>query len=727
MESQICDFHLRKEKDPMRPITSDDLYAIKWVRDPQISPDGMKVLFEVKEVIPEGELKGYKSSIWIFEDGRIRQFTSGKKNDTSARWSPCGKKISFISDREDKNQIYVLSLDGGEAQKLTSMKNGVGEYAWSPDGRKIAFSALVDNEMETEKNHDEEKIEEKTKEEEPEGEPTTDVRVINKIRYKSNGRGFLPEGNYQIFVIDILSKEVTQITQGPYDCKEPAWSQDGTSIVFTSARFEDHELSSVRDLWVVPSTGGEMRKLTSSDAVLYSPSWSPDGKYIACYGHDNEYHGATVPCVCVVPSQGGPVRFLTEPSGLSVGDSASTDMACSSGSKPVWSSSGEKIFFSALQHGRSALYSVALETGEIQQLTQGDCSVCGWSKAHDVDIFALNVTSPEVIGDVWRFDLTGHGVLDETESIISSPSQRGYLKRLTNFNKDLLESVYLARQEEIEVIGQDGQKLQAWIMKPLGMQPGKKYPIVLEIHGGPHVSYGYTFFHEFQVLAARGYGVIFGNPRGSTGYGQEFVAATHHDWGGKDYEDVMAFADYAANLPWVDVERMGVTGGSYGGYMTNWIVGHTNRFKAAVSQRSTCNRFSQFGTSDAAYMNSEFEFDGNPWDNPMACLDRSPIMYVRNVETPLMLIHSEEDLRCPIGQAEEFFVALKKLKKTVVMVRFPGENHELSRSGKPKHRVERLEYILSWFDRYMAPNRHDYSVPLAEPAKVVIKLPQGSS
>ena len=200
----------------MRPITSDDLYAIKWVRDPQISPDGMKVLFEVKEVIPEGELKGYKSSIWIFEDGRIRQFTSGKKNDTSARWSPCGKKISFISDREDKNQIYVLSLDGGEAQKLTSMKNGVGEYAWSPDGRKIAFSALVDNEMETEKNHDEEKIEEKTKEEEPDGEPTTDVRVINKIRYKSNGRGFLPEGNYQIFVIDILSKEVTQITPVSY-------------------------------------------------------------------------------------------------------------------------------------------------------------------------------------------------------------------------------------------------------------------------------------------------------------------------------------------------------------------------------------------------------------------------------------------------------------------------------------------------------------------------------
>ena len=177
-------------------------------------------------------------------------------------------------------------------------------------------------------------------------------------------------------------------------------------------------------------------------------------------------------------------------------------------------------------------------------------------------------------------------------------------------------------------------------MKPVGMQDGKAYPLVLEIHGGPHTAFGFSFFHEFQLLASRGYGVIYGNPRGSTGYGQEFVAATHHDWGGKDYEDVMAFADYAARLPWVDEDRMGVTGGSYGGYMTNWVIGHTNRFKAAVTQRSTCNRFSQFGASDAAYMNGEFEFDGNPWDNPMAYLDRSPIMYVRNVETPLLLIHS---------------------------------------------------------------------------------------
>jgi acylaminoacyl-peptidase len=695
----------------MRPITSDDLYAIKWVRDPQISPDGTKVLFELKEVTPEGELKGYNTHIWIFENGKARQFTSGGKNDTSARWSPCGKEISFISDRDDKNQLYVLSLDGGEAQKLTSMKNGVNEYAWSPDGRKIAFCALLDSKAEKETDEGKEKV-----------MPTSDVRVVNNIRYKANGKGFLPEGNSQIFVLDVDSREVKQITQGPYDCKEPAWSPDGSSIVFVSSRFEDNELSSVRDLWTIPSSGGPMQKLTSSDAVLYSPSWSPDGEYIACYGHDNEYNGATVTCVCVIASQGGPLNFITKPAEIGVGDSVSTDMASGSSSRPAWSPDGKKIFFSALDHGRCSLYTVGLETGEIRKLTHGDSSIYGWSKADDCDKFALSVTSPEVVGDIWMLDLGSRAVRHENP-VIGSLDGLGLFSRLTDFNKNFLESVCLSCPEEVEILGRDGQKLQAWIMKPIGIQEGNKYPLVLEIHGGPHVSFGFSFFHEFQVLASRGYGVMFGNPRGSTGYGQEFVAATHHDWGGKDFEDIMSFADYAATVPWVDTERMGVTGGSYGGYMTNWVVGHTNRFKAAVSQRSTCNRFSQFGTSDAAYMNSEFEFDGNPWDNPMAYLDRSPIMYVRNVETPLLLVHSEQDLRCPIGQAEEFFVALKKLKKTVVMVRFPGENHELSRSGKPKHRVERLEYILAWFDRYIGPVSGDYTMRLASQADVVVNLP----
>ncbi|MGI6162554.1 MAG: prolyl oligopeptidase family serine peptidase [Bacillota bacterium] len=691
----------------MRPVNSEDLYSMKWALDPQMSPDGERVLFGLKSIVHEGKLKGYKTQIYIACDGHVRQFTSGK-NDTSPRWSPCGTKAAFLSDRgQDKNQIYIISFEGGEAARLTSLKGGAGEPVWSPDGKKIAFSALEGN-RDACGDKDEEK---------------SDVRVISKIRYKLNGRGFLPEENYQIFVADVDSGKMSQVTYGPYDCREPEWSPDGKMIAFISARFEDNDLSSVRDLWVVPAEGGEMKRLTSGDAVFYSPTWSPDGRYIACYGHDNEYKGATVPGICLIPSGGGPANYLTKASQIGVAQSVSSDVVSSPAARPAWSTDGKTIFFTALDNGRMALYSANTESGDIQKITGGDCAIYGWSKATHSCRFALAVTSPGLVCDIWSLDLASNGANQE-RAVLTVAGSTGRLFRLTNLNKEWLESVFLSIPEEVEVCSRDGQKLQAWIMKPVGMQDGKAYPLVLEIHGGPHTAFGFSFFHEFQLLASRGYGVIYGNPRGSTGYGQEFVAATHHDWGGKDYEDVMAFADYAARLPWVDEDRMGVTGGSYGGYMTNWVIGHTNRFKAAVTQRSTCNRFSQFGASDAAYMNGEFEFDGNPWDNPMAYLDRSPIMYVRNVETPLLLIHSEEDLRCPVSQAEEFFVALKKLKKEAVMVRFPGENHELSRSGKPKHRVERLEYIIAWFDRYTGPYTDDYSVSPAQPAQVSLRLPE---
>jgi len=710
----------------MRRMTSTDLYSMKWAQDPQISPDGQKIVFTVKRVADEGKLKDYKTQIWIAQNGEVRQLTYGPKNDTSPRWSPCGKKIAFLSDRgKGKKQIYLLSLEGGEARQVTSLKDGAGEPVWSPDGKKIAFCALAGEGDEADASNKEEK---------------SDVRVITRIRYKFNGKGFLPDKRSEVFVLDIESGNLTQLTRGPYDCREPEWSPDGKYIAFVSARFEDADFTSVKDVWVVSVEGGEMRKLTSSDAVLRAPSWSPDGKYIACYGHDNKYKGATVPGICIVPLDGGPVQYLTKALQLGVAQTVGNDMVSSSVQKPAWSKDGKYIYFSALKEGRAHLYRVEHSTGNVLQITSGNCAIYGWSKARGDDRFSLCVTSPNLISDVFLLDFTdgagqchespwaqfsGNDELKPFELKISPKAEfLGYsVKRLTKINDDLLSSIYLSLPEEVEVTNQDGTKIQAWVMKPVGIKEGVKYPLILEIHGGPHSAYGFTFFHEFQLLASRGYGVIFGNPRGSTGYGQEFVAATHHDWGGKDYLDVMAIADYAAKLPWVDKERMGVTGGSYGGYMTNWIVGHTKRFKAAVTQRSTCNRMSQFGTSDAAYTNGQFEFDGDPWDNPMAYLERSPIMYVRNVDTPLLLIHSEEDLRCPISQAEEFFVALKKLKKTAVMVRFPGENHELSRSGKPKHRVERLECIVGWFDKYLCPKVQDYSVPLELPEKPPVKLP----
>lgn len=695
----------------MRRITSQDLLSMKWVSDPQISPDGSKVLFAVKSVVDDEKEKRYRTQIYIACDGQVRQFTSGPRNDTSPRWSPDGTRVAFLSDRgKDKTQIFVMSMSGGEAVQVTFGKEGVSDPVWSPCGKKIAFVALED-------------------EPEPKdvpGQEKSDVRVITRLRYKLNGRGFLPERRSQIFVLDLETGKVTQLTFGPYDCREPEWSPDGKFIAFTSARFEDCDLTSVRDIYVIPASGGEMRKLTSSDAVLSAPSWSPDGRFIACYGHDNSMRGATVTGICVVSAEGGPVTYLTRAHEIEVAQTPGTDMVSSPAGRPGWSQDGRHVYFTALWHGRTHLYSVDISDGTLAQITVGDSAVFGWSKAAGCNRFAICVTAPQLIGDVFVLDRSDDPMWDAFRgdpgcSIDARPPFR--VVRLTQVNRELLSSVYLSLPEEHWVIAKDGTRIQTWVMKPVGMKENVRYPVALEIHGGPHSAYGYAFFHEFQLLCARGYGVIFSNPRGSTGYGQQFVAAIKHDWGGVDYEDLMSVTDFAETLPWVDRERMGVLGGSYGGYMTNWIVTRTNRFKAAVTMRSTCNRLSQFGASDAAYTNGDFEFDGDPWDNPKAYLDRSPLMYVRNVQTPVLIIHSEQDLRCPMEQAEEWFVALKKLKKTVVFVRFPDENHELSRSGKPRHRIERLEYILAWFDRYLSPVADDYSPALERPEKPPVKLP----
>ncbi|MEW6723963.1 MAG: S9 family peptidase [Bacillota bacterium] len=653
-----------------RPMTIEDLYRVKWVSDPQLSPDGSQVAFVLRTVNPK--TKQYESHIWMVPSGggTPYQFTGGTGSDSAPRWSPDGRWLAFVSNRQEKNQIWLIPSHGGEARQLTELKDGAGNPVWSPDSTRLAFTARVGANGQEDEKKDEIK---------------PDVRVITRLHYKMNGTGFLDEKTAQIFVIPVDGGEPKQLTSGPYHHSSPAWAPDGQTIVFAANRQEDADYDPGADLWTVPAEGGELQQLTTVPRAAGSPAYSPDGRYIAFYGHDREYAGATLDRVWVVPSQGGEARVLTADFDRSVGNAVGGDMCPATGTLPIWSPDGRFISFLATDGGRTGLFRVPAEGGQAEPVLGGDRVILGISLNPSSGRAAFAATSPLEIGDLYLADL-----------------DTGAEHRLTRVNAELTDELLLSAPVPFTFSGALDEPVEGWVMPPAQREPGRRCPAILEIHGGPHVAYGYAFMHEFQVLAGLGYAVVFSNPHGSQGYGQSFVAATRHDWGGKDYQDVMAAMEYAvAHFDFIDPERLGVTGGSYGGYLTNWIIGQTNRFRAAVTQRSTCNRYSQFGTSDVGYFNGDFEFDGHPWDNPQHYLERSPITYVKQVQTPLLIIHSENDLRCPIEQAEQFYTALKLLRKEVVMVRFAGENHELSRSGKPVNRVERLKQIIGWFEKHL--------------------------
>jgi len=646
-------------------ITIEDLYKLNWVSDPQLSPDGSRIAYVQKTVDPEDKMK-YRSQIWVVDtsEGIPRPFTSGQKSDTSPRWSPQGDYLAFISNRSGDNQIWVMPAVGGEARQLTKFKRPLSNIRWSPDGTCLVCTARIGNsDNDTSKDK-------------------SDVKVITRLHYKMNGEGYHGDRRSHIFVVNAESGEMTQLTTGDYDHSHPAFSPDGTQIVFSSKRYDDADYVSYSDLYSVSVTGGEPTKLTQSFGPCSQPCFSPDGKSIAFYAHDGSYKGATLTGIYTVPSTGGAATPLLCGQELSVGNQVGSDMISSTDYGPQWSSDGKYLYFLATVKGSTQIHKVILETCEVTTITPLKQAVYGYTVGNQG--IAMAVTDPTNIGDIYYAPLSGAPV-----------------SRLTNVNSTYLAEVHVSLPEHLEYTSTNGVTVEGWVLKPYGFEDGKRYPLVLEIHGGPHVAYGYSFMHEFQVLCGLGFAVLFTNPQGSQGYGQAFNAATKHDWGGQDYRDLMEAVKYAEALDYVDPERIGVTGGSYGGYMVNWMLGHTNNFKAAVTQRSTSNRYSQFGTSDVGYFNGEFEFNGNPWDNPQHYLERSPITYVKNITTPLLILHSEQDYRCPIEQAEQFYTALKWLKKEVMLVRFPDENHELSRSGKPRHRVERLQHLTNWFVKYM--------------------------
>jgi Dipeptidyl aminopeptidases/acylaminoacyl-peptidases len=651
----------------MRPMRPDDILKIRFVSDPRISPDGRRVAFVLTTLSQERD--EYLANIWMVDttDGAPpRRFTTGPGRDTAPRWSPDGARLAFVSERErgKKGQLMVMPVEGGEAVALTQLRNGVAAPAWSPDGTRLAFVSRVGGWQEPES-------EEERKKSRP-------ARVISTLKYRFNGEGFIHDRPTHVFVVSAAGGAPLQLTAGDCPDLDPVWSPDGRSIAFVSARHEDRDYDDATDVWMVPDAGGAPRRVTDTIGPAMHPAFSPDGKHLAYLGrrHRNEF-GRNVR-VFTVSVEGGAPRSLTDALDRSC---APLDLA------PIWSADGTWLTFAAEDAGAQSVYRVRSNGGGAapERVIGGERGVTGVSAATDGTL-AFAITDPVTPAEVGTCAADGSGE-----------------RRLTDVNQAWRAEVALARPERFR-FERAGLTVDGWIMKPVGWAADARYPGLLNIHGGPHAQYGWGFFDEFQVQAGAGYAVVYTNPRGSQGYGEAFTRAVVGDWGGGDFADVMAGLDEALRrAPWIDPERLGVLGGSYGGFLTSWTVGHTDRFRAACSERAVNYHPSMFGTSDIGHLFNEVEIGGLPWEMPEVYAERSPLTHAKNIHTPLLIIHSEDDLRCPIEQGEQLFVALKKQRKEAVFVRFSDENHELSRSGKPRHRLERFRIILDWFTGRLAP------------------------
>ncbi|WP_336822015.1 S9 family peptidase [Sporosarcina sp. USHLN248] len=655
-----------------RKSSVDDLFHLQSVTNPQLSPNGNEAVF-IKTHIDKEENK-YISNLYHIDlrTDEVTQWTYGDHRVTSPKWSADGKQIAFLSNREEKNQLFLLSAKGGEAKKLTSFEKGVSSFEWSPCGTKIYFDAPV---KEGKTFTDKEKKDEK-KLPEP-------VRVT-KMKYKADGVGLLPQDSYrQIGVIDIASGDVSQFTEGSYQHSLQAVSHDGKKMVIGVNRAENLDFEFRQPLYLVDVETKEETVIVDEIGYYGGARFSFDDHYIAFVGSDRTYQNATHGHLYVYDTRRGNRINLTESVDAPVGDYTVADHQQGASAPSVVWTKDNQLYFQLSTMGDVRLYFGTLE-GELYPATPENEHVYGYDVNRDGD-FALLAVS----------DLTHPG------EIYKQTIATGERQALTSFNKQFLDEVELIQPEQIVFKGEKDWDVHGWLMKPYGYEEGKKYPLIVDIHGGPHAMFANTYFHEMQLLSAQGWGVLYINPRGSHGYNQQFVDAVRGDYGGGDFTDIMDAVDYVlAEEQWIDEQRLGVTGGSYGGFMTNWIVGHTDRFKAAVTQRSICNWISFFGVSDIGYYFSEWQIAADMKDVE-TLWKHSPLKYAENVKTPLLILHSEKDFRCPIEQAEQLYITLKSMGKETEFVRFPDADHNLSRTGKPNLRVERLNEITGWFEKYL--------------------------
>ena len=657
---------------PKSPFTADDIYSFRWVDHVRLAPAGDRVAYVVRRA--DRDAVDYRSQILIRGTGAdgttLVQATAGPK-DGSPEWSPDGRRLAFAGRKGSANQVFVLDPAAGDSRRLTDAQFGVNGLAWSPDGTRIAYTASV-------LGHPEGVVPDPRA---PEGGPDAPprppiARVAQGLDYKFDGQGYLDGRRSHLFVVSAEGGEPLQLTSGRWNVGSFDWSPDGTRLVLTGNAQPDNDLMETEFLYSVPSAGGELVEL-ARDLEIGAPRWSPRGDLIVFAGTPAE--SGTYTRLWLVSPAGGDQRCITAQHDVCVGDHCITDMRGSHGFDIRWTADGSRIVFPAALPGRTEILSCDTNGGDLRTEVGGNRQVYDWDLAGSS--IAFIAADPSTPGEVHLKDAAGE-------------------RRLTRLNS-FVDDRDLALPERMEFTGADGWKVEGWLLKPPGFDPGRRWPLVMEIHGGPHGEYSWAFFHEFQVLASCGYLVFYVNPRGSCGYGESFQEACVLDWGGKDYQDLMLSLDQLIERTgYVDQDRLGVGGGSFGGFMTNWIVGHTDRFKAAASMRSISDFVSDYRSCDIALWNDR-EMGVLNWSDPRTAWDKSPIRYAENIRTPLLLTHGEMDLRCPIHQAEELFGALRVLRREVELVRFPEESHDLSRSGRPDRRVERLNRIAGWFERHI--------------------------
>ncbi|MGB6666788.1 MAG: S9 family peptidase [Candidatus Acidiferrum sp.] len=646
-----------------RGITPEDYFSFKFIGDPHLSPDGKVVAYVLTSIDQKKNRR--ESSVWaVPSDGSAatRRLSAEGFSSNSPRWSPDGRTLAFLSARSSdslstdkpKPQIYLLSVaGGGEAMALTKLKNGVQSYQWSPEGSRmvvVGSSGPLDGVAIADRK--------------------SDVRHYKHIRYKFNDTGWFDDDRRHLWIVSVPGGEAKQITEGQdWEDTDPQWSPDGTRIAFVSDRTgKSYDDSHNADVWTIPAAGGALTKISDHAFEDENPRWSPDGKQILFAGQTAVHQ---FPKLYVADSSGGAASEL-----------AVKDFDMIAG-ELHWPAAGS-IFFAAGVKGETQIFHADRASRTFVAVTSGPRGIHAFDLNESVGKMAYLVSDFQHMDDLYVANLDGS---DEHQ--------------LTHVNSELWAQLDLQPVERLRYKSTDGWDIDGFLVKPLGWQPGKKYPMVLVIHGGPEGMFGVDWYHEFQVYAAKGWAVFFCNPRGSTGYGEKFERGEINNWGGMDYQDIMAGVDAALKqYPWIDSNDLGVTGGSYGGYMTNWIVSHTNRFKAAVTLRSISNFISDDGTRDGAYGHEDY-FKGILFDDFDQYWDASPLKYARNVRTPTLILHSDNDFRVPIEQGEQWFRALQHYGVPSEIVFFPRENHNLTRTGEPKHLVESLNWQLYWFERYL--------------------------